>query len=185
MAHATVAQLEEWTNLNALQDAGARAARQALLTRQLESASNMSDSYCNRQFGTVTAERMFYPPVVRSELEIGDVQSVTAVTEDSSAVASDGWRLDPSPIPGRPSRYLRRLGTAGWIEPVAVTAVWGWAAVPDAVVQAVLMLAARLYRRKETPTGTATYGEEGAYYIRSNDPDVGALLDVYRLPAVA
>ena len=186
MAIGTVAQLEEWANLQMLPDQNARADRQALLLRLLESATSMVESYCNRQFETATEERTFYPEWQRPELEIGDVQSITAISEDGEALAAGDWRLQPSPIPGRPFRFLQRLQTAGWLPPVAVTGVWGWAAVPDAVVQAAVMLANRLYQRRDTPTGTATYGgEAGSYYIRVNDPDVGALLNPFKIAAVA
>lgn len=38
------------------------------------------------------------------------------------------------------------------------------------------MLAARLFRRKDTPAGVASFGEGGAVYVMRTDPDVALLL---------
>jgi hypothetical protein len=48
------------------------------------------------------------------------------------------------------------------------------------------MLAARLYRRRNSPEGVATFTSEGAVYVQRNDPDVAMLLElgVYARPVV-
>lgn len=45
----------------------------------------------------------------------------------------------------------------------------------DKVVGAV-MLAGRIYTRRNSPAGVATFGAEGAVYVQRNDPDVAMLL---------
>jgi hypothetical protein len=40
------------------------------------------------------------------------------------------------------------------------------------------MLAARLYRRRNSPEGVATFTADGAVYVQRNDPDVGMLLGI-------
>jgi hypothetical protein len=45
----------------------------------------------------------------------------------------------------------------------------------DQVVGAV-MLAGRIYTRRNSPAGVATFGAEGAVYVQRNDPDVAMLL---------
>lgn len=46
------------------------------------------------------------------------------------------------------------------------------------VQQAVLMLANRLYKRRQSPEGTAGFGADGLVVrIMANDPDVKALLE--------
>lgn len=45
-----------------------------------------------------------------------------------------------------------------------------------AVALGATMLAARLYRRRNSPEGVATFTGEGAVYVQRNDPDVGLLL---------
>jgi hypothetical protein len=48
------------------------------------------------------------------------------------------------------------------------------------------MLAARLFRRRNTPDGVAAVGDLGPVYIQRNDPDVALLLGVgsHTAPAV-
>lgn len=49
-----------------------------------------------------------------------------------------------------------------------------------------LMLAARLYRRRNSPEGVASFTAEGAVYVQRNDPDVAMLLGLgaYAPPVV-
>jgi hypothetical protein len=64
---------------------------------------------------------------------------------------------------------------------VSVTATFGWPAVPDEVVEATLIKAARLFGRKDTPNGVAGSGEFGVVRITNReDPDVVALLAPFR-----
>lgn len=48
------------------------------------------------------------------------------------------------------------------------------------------MLAARLWRRKDTPGGVEAFGDFGVAYVRRNDPDVALLLQLgqYASPVV-
>ncbi len=54
--------------------------------------------------------------------------------------------------------------------------------------QGATMLAARVYRRRNSPNGVEDYGSDlqGAIYTRSNDPDVAQLLELgrYERPAI-
>lgn len=56
----------------------------------------------------------------------------------------------------------------------------------DKVVQAGILAAARLYARRSSPAGLASYGEFGAAEVLRLDPDVSRLLGVgrYAPPAV-
>lgn len=51
----------------------------------------------------------------------------------------------------------------------------GW---PDRIIEAGIMLAGRLWRRKDTPGGVAVMGDAGPVYVRRNDPDVALLLEL-------
>lgn len=55
-----------------------------------------------------------------------------------------------------------------------------------AVRRGSVMLAARLYRRKDTPDGVATFGADGPVYVQRNDPDIAMLLGIgaYAKPSV-
>lgn len=63
--------------------------------------------------------------------------------------------------------------------PVAQVALGAadWSDAAD-VVEGAVMLAARLYRRKNSPAGVETFGAEGAVYVQRNDPDIAQLLQL-------
>ena len=69
-------------------------------------------------------------------------------------------------------RYRRDIGTAA-------------DAIPDDIYQGAVMLAARLYRRRNSPAGIETMGES-VNYVASFDPDLDQFLrrGRYRMPAV-
>ena len=46
----------------------------------------------------------------------------------------------------------------------------------EAVYLGMTMLAARLYKRKDTPNGLESFGEWGSSYVSRYDPDVALLL---------
>lgn len=41
-----------------------------------------------------------------------------------------------------------------------------------------MMLAGRLWRRKDSPEGVAVFGADGPVYVQRNDPDVAMMLEV-------
>lgn len=52
-------------------------------------------------------------------------------------------------------------------------------APPEAQALGAKMLAARLYRRRSSPEGVATFtAGEGAVYVQRNDPDIALLLGI-------
>ena len=57
---------------------------------------------------------------------------------------------------------------------------------PAAQALGATMLATRLYRRRSSPEGVATFTAEGAVYVQRNDPDVALLLQIgsYAPPVV-
>lgn len=59
----------------------------------------------------------------------------------------------------------------------------GWS---DNVVYGSTLLAARLFRRRNTPDGVAAFSDSGPVYLSRNDPDVALLLEVgnNKMPAV-
>lgn len=62
-----------------------------------------------------------------------------------------------------------------------ITGTWGWATVPDAVNEACILLAERLFRRKDAPFGVAGQGEVGnSVALRAVDPDIELMLSGYK-----
>lgn len=184
----------------------------ANLERAINAASRGIDQYCQRHFwqdGTALAPvaRTFESPCGPRLLEFGafnDLASATVVvkTDDvgdgtfETTWAGTDYELQPiNPTSGpEPRPYTGLLATGGrWFPTgsytgrsarVEVTGVWGWPAVPVDVSQACLLLAARVYKRKESPDGVSNWGDFGVLRVGRTDPDVVALLDPYRRTAV-
>jgi hypothetical protein len=57
---------------------------------------------------------------------------------------------------------------------------------PPHVTMGATMLATRLWRRKDSPSGVETFTDQGAVYVSRNDPDVAQLLSIgsYSPPVV-
>jgi hypothetical protein len=110
-------------------------------------------------------------------VETGSAGSFTAVTDYETS--PDNALLDGRPV----TALLRTSGTWGYgTTRVRVTARWGWPAVPDEVVQATLIQASRLYKRKDSPEGIIGSAEWGVRNLSRVDPDVYALVKHFVLP---
>lgn len=68
-----------------------------------------------------------------------------------------------------------------WFRSPAIVAGW-----PDRKVQGAVMLAARVARRRNSPSGVESFGELGPVYVQRNDPDIAQLLGLghYAKPAI-
>lgn len=55
---------------------------------------------------------------------------------------------------------------------------------PAKITQGATMLAARLFRRKNSPAGVEAFGQLGGAYVMRNDPDIAQLLQLgnYQAP---
>lgn len=71
------------------------------------------------------------------------------------------------------------------IDSVRVTARWGWPTMPSEVEYATRILAARLYRRKDSPQGVIASADWGSMRVSRTDPDVQALIAHLVLPGFA
>lgn len=154
--------------------------------------------------------RVFPSPADLRTLRLGEFNDLTNVVapvvktdEAGDGVFETTWTagtdyellpLNPGGAPEtRPYTTIRATGTGRWfptptctgrVARVEVTGVWGWPAIPVDVTQACLMLAARLFIRKESPQGVAGFGEFGPIRVTRQDVDVVNLLDPYRRSAV-
>ncbi|PZG14433.1 hypothetical protein C1I95_21770 [Micromonospora craterilacus] len=92
---------------------------------------------------------------------------------------------DSALVDGRPiTALLRPCG--GWSQlgdrqRVRITARWGWPAVPPGVVEATLLLASRLWMRRNSPEGVLGSADWGTVRVSRMDPDVEALIREYAL----
>lgn len=194
MAYATLAELKTQLGITA-----SDTSRDSQLTDVLDAATAAIDDQCHRTFtaaaGSATA-RVFNPHhdgrVILTgegeELVVPDIGSTTGLVVETGN-ATDGWTavtaasIEAVPIDaltgGRPyTGLLYLLGcwptTAG--QRVRVTADWGWPATPDVVHQAALILAGRLWKRKDSPEGVLGSAEWGVIRLSRVDPDVATLL---------
>ena len=181
---------------------------ETLLEQAINAASRMIDAYCRRRFYADDEATARYFTTGSSDLiYVDDFHTSTGlvVATDSGADgtysttwATSDYLLEPTNserggISGWPYDALRAVGdysfTGRWTvrnRPyLKVTAKWGWAAVPDVVEQACLVLASEIFKLKDAPFGVAGFGEFGAVRVREN-PMVARLLDpVSRGPVIA
>ena len=158
----------------------------------LDSASDDINRWTGRQFGqaTVASERTFR--IGPSGVDIDDVWTTDGlIVAGASWTGTGNYTLEPvngirDGVPGWP---YERLSAPYAGHPLShplmyggnilVTAKWGWAAVPAAVVTACLLLAADDLKSKDAPFGVAGFGDY-AIRIRAN-PKVEQKLRPYIL----
>lgn len=178
------------------------AANDTVIGYATNAANQAVVQFCGRNFdkiaeGSETA-RVFYPRngcvvvvddfwsttnlVVKTDEGDDGTYETTWTTGDYQLEPLNGRENDIA-VPYTRIRAVesRSFPTCGRRPSVQVTAAWGWTAVPDAVFQATLIKAARLFHRKDSPQGVAGFDQFGAVRIsKAEDPDVSALLDPFR-----
>jgi hypothetical protein len=159
----------------------------------LRAASSGINRYCGRQFGRsdYASTRTF--PTSRGFVDTDDFWTTDELSIGGNAWTTDStYALEPADgvldgVPGWPytrltsawaGHPLANYWLSGRTPTLAVTAKWGWAAVPADIVSATLMLAAEEMKLKDTPFGVAGFGDY-AIRVRSN-PKVAERLDPYR-----
>lgn len=66
------------------------------------------------------------------------------------------------------------------VKQVKITAIWGWDNIPDAIKQATLLQASRLWKRKDSPFSTYGSSETGEMELfQKMDPDAKTLVRPY------
>jgi hypothetical protein len=186
----------EYTDLATVKDSLGKTSvddRDDLIEQAIRSASRMIDDRAGRRFwvdDTVSARRL---PLKHAhldddgELHIGvpDIATATGLIVETggpatwTTVTTGTYYTDPDTAPGDGRPITDLYGAAGWLPAtgrIRVTAKWGWPSVPYAVVQATVLLASRLYRRRDSPQGVLGNAEWGAVRVSRLDPDVEALV---------
>ena len=157
--------------------------------RAIEAASRQIDRWCGRRFyADSTATAKYYTPDHPIILIVDDISSTTSLTVYQETVfgtwgqawtqddytGNYGYRLQPDAAP-----YWRVEALAGeWQQTrlaVKVTAKWG-GSTPTEVAEACLLLATRIYKRKDTPFGILDNPTSGGIPLPRLDPDVRELL---------
>jgi hypothetical protein len=165
---------------------------EVLMQRALDAATEAVDAHCHRSFHAADdtpTERLYrsgghgagtpYAVWIDDTVEVTEV----AASADRTAWTDLGpstWWLEPLNAASKLRPYDVVYSRQLWPEWVRVTARWGWPSTPKSVIGATLLLAARLYRRRQSPTGIEGQGDFGVVRINRSDPDVATLLAPYR-----
>lgn len=177
------------------------------LTAAINAASREIENYCSRQFNNdynangvqqPATTRVYRPTAVRLAL-VDDFYTTTDLVIQHRTITSTilttwnvntDYELEPfnGVVNGMPGWPYRRLVLPFWrylwdISRLQITAHWGWAAVPDAVKQACMVIAAQNYKMGTAPlgvSGTQLAGGHGLPAVRVHDmPQASEILDPY------
>ena len=190
-AYATLAELKTADILNF-----SDTSHDAVLEREINAASRRIDEFCGRHFYQVSEIR-YFTPRNHNILDVDDIYSSTGLTVEFDTnrdavfdltLTSSDWNLWPyNPKNGRPWVRLETTlinGYSFYVLPksVKITALWGWASIPDQINQACVMLAQRLHKRNATILGQAAASAVGVISMKipKIDPDVEMLLLDFR-----
>jgi hypothetical protein len=116
--------------------------------------------------------------------DIADLTGLTVTNRINGAVITidRGW---PWNAPKQDRPYIALEFPVGTILPfeegaLVVNAKWGWAAVPQPIVNATLLQASRFYKRRDAPFGIAGSDAMGnSMRLIRTDPDVAVMVSAY------
>jgi hypothetical protein len=161
----------------------------------VESASRWIEDHCDRQQfwrGTDTRTFTSCDPYA---VDVDDLVSVTTLKTDSAGDgtfettwAATDYQLRPPNAAGKGRPYTQVAAVGGTLtfpylyegqtartDRVQIVGVFGWPALPAAVKQACLIVAAEHVKLKDAPFGVAGFGDFGAVRVRQS-PQAAALL---------
>ena len=145
----------------------------------ITAVSRNVDDHCGRQFGRVAAlEERYYTPVWDRRDQcwyatVDDVQDLTgAAIEDENGTAVTDYVMLPrnAAAKGKPYEQIKLTSATGEI---AASMLWGWNAQPAGVTVGLLLQAARLNARRDSPFGIAGSPAQGSEIrlLAQLDPD--------------
>lgn len=150
-----------------------------LLELALFAATEAVQEYTGRSWTDVTSTARIYPGWAR-RVYVDNLTTITLLEESSDRT---NWtaRTDYWLEPANDTVKTQVVSDTGFARFVRVTSTFTDSAIPDAVKQATLIVAARLWSRRRSASGVEGFGEFGVVRItRSSDPDVAMLLDPHR-----
>jgi uncharacterized phiE125 gp8 family phage protein len=137
-----------------------------LITDLIAAAVSMVEDYCGRAIMTQTWRLTLPEFEDRIILPRGPVQTISSFTHldaagDSqtvdAAIYAQDFDADPQALERQPAQVWPAVGE--FVNPVTVVYVSGYAVVPGAIKQAILMLVANWYKNRETLLTGATVAE--------------------------
>lgn len=178
-------------------------ASDSILEQSIEAASRQIDNWTDRRFYATSATKYFSPTDSGVLMLDDDLLTVTTIDTDDNGLRTYGvsWAAtdyDLDPLTGPPYTALSLPINGRWTFPrlarsVRINGSWGYSATtPDAIVEACLIQAARLFERRNAPFGVA--GSSDALGTVATIPggsrtgmdrDAEALIQPYRRVGVA
>lgn len=172
-----------------------------LLDKAVNAASRAVEEWTGRRFWQDPAPvARTFRPESRHRVDVPDISTTTGllVATDPAGDGAFGtsWSLGADFELG-PENADADGGAYAWWELTAVgslrfppgrrrslrvTAQWGWSAVPDQVMEATILRAVAIFKRKDAVYGVADFGEFGPVRITRRDPDVMDLLMPFQKP---
>ena len=164
----------------------------------IASAARWIDQSCDQFFyETTTNQTRGYIPQNPGYCITDPIsQFVSLTAQDSVWTRDSDFMLEPlnNDLQGQPFTAIRTIarpfiftqaqipaGWAGFDGRVYVTAKFGWPAVPNQIVQANKIQAARYFHRKNAPLGVISFSNEVAARMARADADALALLEAFGL----
>lgn len=185
--YATLAELKSYLRIQHTDD-------DVFLALWVTATSRNVDDFCHRQFGQVAApEARTYPSVwdrhqAKYIVEIDDLMTTVGLTvaAASTGAAVTAYKLGPANalLKGKPYEQLTTTAVGG---DLVVTASWGWtpgSAGPTQAKAGLLLQAARLAARRDSPFGIAgsptVPGSSEIRLLAQLDPDFRTTLAPFR-----
>lgn len=178
--YVTLAELKESLNVR-------DTTRDDMLTRVIGAASRAIDSVCGRRFWLDPAATTLVHPTRGNTFPSGGryVLIVPDIGDPSSIVISGRTVTTNAGADGTPVA-TRLYSDGAWTgDTVSITARFGWPYIPDEIAQATLLMASKLFKRKDSPEGVIASTEWGAIRVGRVDPDVQMLIGPYMIFGVA
>ncbi len=197
-SYATAAQLRTYMRMDAVTADATDIAQDTLVhTPAVEAASRAIDAATGRQFGSVASEARYYtaryhPERQRYVIPIDDAMAAVTLAADldysgTYATAVTAFALLPrnASVKGRPATDIELLSAAAKTtggERYKATSAWGWTSVPSTILEATLLQASRIAKRRDAPFGVAGSPEMGneIRLLAKLDPDVEKMVSAYR-----
>jgi len=174
--------------------------RDDVIQQAITASARWIDRRCGRYFylDRTASTRTFRAQGATTRVQLDQVLTVDDIGLAAGVTVAVGttgtyaplttFDLGPFNVATRGLPYTEIRSTWGWLTSwslVQVTARWGWPTAPDEIVQANALLAARWYRRKDSPQGVLGTSDWGLMRVSRTDPDVEALLAPFINPVIA
>lgn len=182
MSNLSVATFKAWKRVEVSTD-------DTIIQAAINSAEETIDQHCGRRFAVAgsASVRLFAVRDDRSSVvEIHDCTSVTLVTDSGNTIDSSAYQLEP--VNGlttwgetTPYSRIRLINSGCWSyfydqATIAVTATWGWSALPARYTEATKILTADILDNRDIRNGVIGFTDYAGIRVREN-PVVTALLN--------